>query len=55
MLDPTMKMQMSAEEFREYLKDGNYGGHYQRPDEEMLELWEVAVVEARSQLEHEWE
>ena len=33
---------------REYVGDGNYGGVYQKSDEEMLALWNVAVEETRS-------
>jgi creatinine amidohydrolase len=40
---------------REGLGDGNFGGLYQRPDHEMLALWEVAVEETRSRLEGTWE
>jgi len=29
---------------REYLGDGNYGGVYQRSDDEMLAIWEAGVV-----------
>jgi creatinine amidohydrolase len=32
---------------RELLGDGNFGGLYKRPDEEMLALWKVAVEETR--------
>jgi creatinine amidohydrolase len=39
---------------RAYLGDGNYGGHYQRSDEEMLALWSVAVDETRSLLTGTW-
>jgi creatinine amidohydrolase len=39
---------------REYLVDGNFGGHYQRSDEEMLALWQVAVEETRALLEGSW-
>jgi creatinine amidohydrolase len=39
---------------RAYLGDGNYGGHYQRPDDEMLALWQVAVDETRSLLTGTW-
>ena len=35
---------------REYLGDGNYGGLYQRSDDDMLALWEVAVEETRALL-----
>jgi len=33
---------------REYIRDGNYGGLYQRSDEDMLALWSVAVEETRA-------
>jgi creatinine amidohydrolase len=39
---------------REYLGDGNYGGLYQRPDADMLALWEVAVEETRALLTGSW-
>ena len=39
---------------RELLGDGNYHGLYQRPDEEMLAIWAVAVAETREFLEAEW-
>jgi creatinine amidohydrolase len=39
---------------RAYLGDGNYGGMYQRSDEEMLALWQVAVDETRGLLTGNW-
>jgi len=39
---------------RAYLVDGNFGGHYQRSDEEMLEVWQVAVEETRAMLIGSW-
>jgi creatinine amidohydrolase len=39
---------------REYLGDGNYGGMYQRSDDEMLALWQVAVEETRALLDGPW-
>jgi creatinine amidohydrolase len=36
------------------LGDGNYGGRYQRSDEEMLALWQVAVEETRALLDGSW-
>jgi len=39
---------------REYLGDGNFGGHYQRSDEDMLAVWRVAVEETRSVLAGSW-
>jgi creatinine amidohydrolase len=39
---------------RAYLGDGNYGGRYQRSDEDMLSIWNVAVDETRSLLTGAW-
>jgi creatinine amidohydrolase len=36
---------------REIIGDGNYGGLYERPDEDMNALWSVAVSETRELLE----
>ncbi len=43
MLDPVA--------MRSYIPDGNYGGLYQRSDDEMLALWQVAVEETRALLD----
>jgi creatinine amidohydrolase len=45
---------LSAEETRRYLGDGNFGGLYERPDAEMLAIWEEAVAETRELLEGPW-
>ncbi len=39
-------------EARNLLEDGNFGGRTQRPDNEMLAIWNVAVEETRAMLEH---
>ena len=39
---------------RALLGDGNYGGYYQRSDEEMLALWQVGVAETRALLQGDW-
>ena len=39
---------------RQYLGDGNFGGMYQRSDDEMLALWQVAVDETRGLLTGSW-
>lgn len=39
-------------EARTLLDDGNFGGRTQRPDEDMLAIWEVAVEETRAQMEN---
>lgn len=45
---------VGASQKRELLGDGNYHGLYQRPDEDMLAIWAVAVSETRSLLESDW-
>jgi creatinine amidohydrolase len=40
---------------RARLGDGNFAGRYQRADDEMRALWEVAVAETREKLEEGWE
>jgi creatinine amidohydrolase len=39
---------------REFLQDGNFGGPYQMPDEDMMALWAVAVDETRALLTDNW-
>jgi creatinine amidohydrolase len=43
--------QLDAKSLRDYLKDGNYGGRYQRNDEEMMTVWRAGVAETRERLE----
>jgi creatinine amidohydrolase len=35
--------------------DGNYGGAYQRSDQDMMAIWKVAVEEVREAMEDGWE
>jgi creatinine amidohydrolase len=44
--------QLDPRSLRNYLKDGNYGGRYQREDEEMMKMWRAGVAETRELLEH---
>ena len=39
---------------RAYLGDGNFGGYYERPDDEMQAIWDIAVTETRDLLEGSW-
>jgi creatinine amidohydrolase len=39
---------------RQYLGDGNYGGFYERPDDDMHAIWRVAVEETRALLTGSW-
>jgi creatinine amidohydrolase len=42
------------EGIRTLLADGSFGGPYQRPDEEMLRVWEIVVAGVRDLLENGW-
>lgn len=44
----------SPREVRAALGDGNYAGFYQRPDADVLALWEIGVAETRAQLTDGW-
>lgn len=46
--------QLSPPEVREYLGDGNFGGLYQRSDEDMQAIWDVAIEETRALLTDGW-
>jgi creatinine amidohydrolase len=46
---------MNPQQVRDYIGDGNFGGLYQRSDEEMLALWDVAVKETRATIEGPWQ
>lgn len=50
---PRMRV-MGPDAVKAYLGDGNFGGYYERPDEEMLAIWDVAVKETRALLEGDW-
>jgi creatinine amidohydrolase len=54
MSDMTRLRLLGPDELRAYLQDGNYGGLYQRPDEEMLAIWKAGVEETREQLTDNW-
>jgi creatinine amidohydrolase len=45
---------LPADKKRSLLKDGNYHGLFQRPDEDMLAIWDVAVAETRALLQDDW-
>ena len=46
---------LDPKSLRDYLKDGNYGGAYQRNDEEMMKIWRTGVEETRSLLTAAWD
>lgn len=54
MIDLARMRMMNAAGVRAYIGDGNYGGVYQKSDEEMLQMWRVGVEETREALEGPW-
>ena len=54
MVDIPRMMLMNPAEIRAYIGDGNMGGVYQKPDDEMMALWETAVEETRALLDGPW-
>lgn len=54
MVDFARMRVMDPPSVRRLLGDGNFGGRYERPDEEMLEIWATAVTETRALLEGPW-
>jgi creatinine amidohydrolase len=46
--------QLDPKALRAYLKDGNWGGVYQRDDQEMTKIWSVAIEETRELLTDNW-
>lgn len=53
--DLDVLMRLSPERTRQVMGDGNMGGLYQRPDDEMLAIWRVAVDETLALLEGDWD
>lgn len=45
---------LNPHEVREMLGDGNFGGFYERSDDDMLRLWRIAIEEARALLDGDW-
>ena len=54
MVDIPRMMLMNPAEIRAYIGDGNMGGVYQKPDDEMMALWQTAVEETRALLDGPW-
>lgn len=45
---------MNPEQARRLIGDGNFGGYYERPDTEVLEMWRIAVEETRALIQGPW-
>ena len=54
MVDLDKLKTIGASAVKHYLGDGNFGGYYQRPDNEMQAIWDVAVAETRALAEDGW-
>jgi creatinine amidohydrolase len=54
MVDMARVRLMDAAAVRAYLGDGNFGGAYQKPDEQMVAMWRAGVEETREALEGPW-
>jgi creatinine amidohydrolase len=46
--------QLDPKALRNYLKDGNWGGVYERSDEDMMKIWRIAVEETLELLNNGW-
>jgi len=46
---------LDPKSLREYIKDGNFGGRYQRDDDEMMRIWNTGVAETRALLTEGWD
>jgi creatinine amidohydrolase len=55
MIDLERMRTHSPDGVREMLGDGNFGGRYQRSDEEMAAIWNTAVEETRALIQGGWE
>jgi creatinine amidohydrolase len=54
MIDLARMRLLDPQALRAYLGDGNFGGYYQRPDEEMQAIWDIAVAETRRLMDEAW-
>lgn len=52
--DTSRGPRLTGDAMRAYLGMGNFGGYYQRSDEEMLRVWAAGVAETREMLEEYW-
>src|SRR5205814_2552360 len=55
MSDVEKLRRLDPKSLRDYLNDGNYGGFYQRDDEEMMKIWRTGVEETRVLLTEAWD
>jgi creatinine amidohydrolase len=44
----------NPQQVRALVGDGNYGGDYQKSDDDMMKVWEAGVAETRDALDNSW-
>jgi creatinine amidohydrolase len=54
MADISRMREMDPPAVRELLGDGSLGGLYERPDDDVLRVWQAGVEEVRDRIEHGW-
>ena len=54
MVDFERMRAMNPAATRALLGDGNFGGYYERPDDEMQRIWDIAIVETRALMQGPW-
>ena len=54
MADIARMRESDPAEVRELLGDGSLGGLYERPDEDVLRVWQAGVEEVRDLIENGW-
>lgn len=54
MIDHEYLRTLNPTQVKDYIGDGNFGGYYQLPDEDILALWQIAVEETRAVMENGW-
>ena len=53
-VDLSDREKLSPLRFRETIGDGSVGGDYERSEEDVMHVWNVAVEETRARLTGEW-
>jgi creatinine amidohydrolase len=54
MADISQMRELDPADVRELLGDGSLGGLYERPDDEVLQVWQAGVAEVRELIESGW-
>ena len=54
MIDLARYQRLDAGAKKALIGDGNFGGHYQLPDVELMKVWDVAVAETRALITSDW-